>query len=67
MLKVGQPRADYLELLELSLVFLDDETAKVKFRKPGPMHSARWMAKAIYGLKMALFRDQLDLDATVLD
>ncbi|KAK3921824.1 WPP domain-associated protein [Frankliniella fusca] len=65
-IEVGQPRADYLELLELSLTFLADETFDIKFRKTGPMHSARWMAKAIYGFKMSLLRDQLSLDTKVI-
>lgn len=32
-----------------------------KFRLPGASHHARWMSKAIYALKMYMFRDQFDL------
>ena len=57
-------RDDYAELLRLCSVFLsgssDDETC---FRAPGAMHNARWMAKAIYSIKMFVFRDQLKLTA----
>lgn len=31
------------------------------FLKPGALHRARWMARAIYTLKMYLFRDQIKL------
>lgn len=33
----------------------------VNFRTPGPTSHARWMAKAIYALKIFLFRDQFTL------
>ncbi|KAK3907392.1 2-succinyl-5-enolpyruvyl-6-hydroxy-3-cyclohexene-1-carboxylate synthase [Frankliniella fusca] len=66
----GQPRDDYLEFLELVIIFLGGiPPAGVRFRPPGPIHSARWMAKAIYCLKMSLFRRELGLssaDATNL-
>ena len=59
-----QTRDDYRELLQLCLVFLGgsvDACGDVKFRAPGAIHHARWMAKAIYTLKMTLFRNQLTL------
>jgi hypothetical protein len=57
-----QPRDDYKELLQLSLLFLGDETAKnFNIRTPGALHRARWMAKLIYSLKMYLFRSQFKL------
>lgn len=58
-----QPREDYLELLRLCLVFLGGGSAgmDITFRAPGAMHHARWMSKAIYSLKMVLFKDQLTL------
>lgn len=34
-----------------------------RFRAPGALHRARWMAKAIYSLKMFLFKGQLNLTA----
>ena len=33
----------------------------ISFRAPGAMHHARWMAKAIYSLKIFVFRDQFSL------
>lgn len=59
-------RHDYKELLELSLLFVGDNLPNVDgrstmFRRPGPVHHARWMAKGIYSLKMFLFRDQIQL------
>ena len=57
-----QPREDYLELLRLCLVFLSGESETViRFRAPGAIHHARWMAKAIYTLKIVLFKDQFRL------
>jgi len=53
---------DYQELLHLSLVFLGGEDDReVSFRAPGAMHHARWMAKAIYALKLYLFHNQFKL------
>lgn len=58
-LKELQPRADYLEFIELCLIFLGKiPQSEVHFRAPGAFHHARWMAKAIYSLKIFLFRDQ---------
>ena len=52
--KSQQPTDDYLELLHLSWTFLGGAPGScVKFRDPGAMHHARWMAaKAIYSLKI---------------
>ncbi|XP_044596981.1 uncharacterized protein LOC123273608 [Cotesia glomerata] len=56
------PRDDYKELLELSRIFLGTvEHQKVNFYKPGAFHHARWMAKAIYSLKIYIFRDVFEL------
>lgn len=60
-LEKKMPRADYKELLELSLLFLGHNKSLIKFRKPGAMHHARWMSKAIYCLKMFLFRESFSL------
>lgn len=54
-------RADYKELLELTLLFLG-KAENVKFRSPGAVHHARFMSKAIYCLKMYLFRKQHKLN-----
>ena len=42
----SHPRDDYKEMLELFIVLLggEDGIPKVKFRRPGAMHRARWMA-----------------------
>ena len=58
----AHPREDYLELLQLSLVYLGGWSGDVpRFRAPGVYHQARWMAKAIYILKIALFLQQMEL------
>lgn len=58
-------RADYYELLELSLLFLGGKLKKkpgqVIFHPAGAIHHARWMAKAIYSLKIFLFRKQFQI------
>ena len=60
-----QPREDYLELLQLCLVFLggQSEGKAIQFRAPGALHHARWMSKAIYAIKIMLFQDQVKLTA----
>lgn len=62
-IKIQQPRDDYLELLNLCHIFLGrpESAAEVKFRAPGALHQARWMAKAIYCLKIYLFQEQFTL------
>lgn len=61
-LEISQPRDDYKELLELSVIVLGGmPNLQVKFKRPGPIHHARWMAKAIYALKMWLFRDSIEI------
>ncbi|KAL4125926.1 hypothetical protein QTP88_010163 [Uroleucon formosanum] len=52
-LKQYQPRDDYKELLELTIIFLG--------QTPGPIHHARWMSKAIYSIKIFLFRNEFKL------
>lgn len=57
-------RDDYRELVELCVVFLGgDAEKKLKLRSPGAMHQARWMARAIYTLKMCLLQSQLRMTA----
>src|SRR5215469_9960870 len=61
-LKHQQPRDDYKEFLQLSLVFLGCiKEEEFSFRVPGAIHHARWMAKAIYSLKIYIFRHQFPL------
>lgn len=55
-------RGDFKELIELCIMFLGvGAEKKFKIHPPGAMHQARWMARAIYSLKMFLFRSQLAL------
>ena len=57
MLKNTYARDDYDELLQLAIMCLGPD-AQYNLKLPGAIHHARWMAKAIYGLKMYLFRYQ---------
>jgi len=58
----SHPREDYKELIQLCLIFLGrSEASAVSFRLPGAFHQARWMAKAIYCLKLYLFQDQFTM------
>ena len=69
----AQPRDDYRELLELSIIALGAtpyEGKDVHIRRPGALDRARWMARAIYSLKIYLFRGQFHItkrEATQLD
>ena len=56
ILQKNQPRDDYREFLKLVLIFTGDKDV-VNFKAPGAMHHARCMAKAIYFIKIYLFRD----------
>lgn len=57
------PREDYKELLLLSQIFIGKiPSDNVTFRKPSAFHHARWMSKAIYSLKIFLFRNQFKLN-----
>ncbi len=60
------PRADYKELLELTIFFLGGDVT-FKLRKPGALHHARFMSKAIYFLKMCLLSTRLELTDKELD
>lgn len=60
-----QLRDDYKELLELSVIFLGGVPVKgVSFKYPAGVHRARWMAKAIYSLKIWMFRSEFELTST---
>ena len=55
-------RHDYLKLAQLALIFLGGNLpsgATFSFKPPGAYHHARWMAKVIYTIKMALLNEQL--------
>lgn len=56
-LKKKQIRADYEELLVLALIFFGEPTTR-KIKKPGCTTKSRWIHKAIYCLKMYLFRNE---------
>ena len=61
-LQEAQPRDDYQEFLELSVIFLRGVPARgICFMAPGSMHQARWMSKVIYSLKVWMFKSQFDL------
>lgn len=55
-LQLNHPRDDYKEFLQLaaSIVGLN---CSATIRKPGALHRARWMAKAIYAMKIELLFD----------
>lgn len=58
------PREDYRELLELTLVFLTGDLPgkrRFQFRKPGALHHARFMSKAIYFLKIFMLSERFEL------
>jgi hypothetical protein len=60
--KKSHPRDDYAELILLLFIFLEGVPDNpVTIRTPGAFHQARWMAKAIYALKIYLFREQFNL------
>ncbi|KAG0714142.1 hypothetical protein GWK47_014691 [Chionoecetes opilio] len=61
----SNPREDYDELLRLCLCSSEEGEGQIRFRAPGAYHQARWMAKAIYTVKMTLFADQLVLPARI--
>ena len=59
-----QPREDYKEFLQLIIIFLGGTPPKnISFRAPGAFHHARWMAKALYCLKIYLFKHQFSITA----
>jgi hypothetical protein len=61
-LETKQPRDDYREFLELSIIFIGGlPTRGIHFQVPGAMHHARWMAKVIYVIKIWLFRHQFKM------
>ncbi|XP_015116001.1 uncharacterized protein LOC107040428 [Diachasma alloeum] len=63
-LKIASIRKDYQEFVELVIMFLGGNLPDGnRFRALGPIHHARWMAKAIYSLKIFLYRDQFSMKA----
>jgi hypothetical protein len=61
-LQIQQVRDDYREFLELSVIFLGGVPIRgTRFLAPGGIHHARWLSKALYAIKMWMFRSQLKL------
>lgn len=63
-------RPDYREFAHLSLLCLGEKPLNkhgnpIKVKAPGAVTRARFMGKAIYSLKMYLFRDQFPLTGTL--
>ncbi|CAH0562945.1 unnamed protein product [Brassicogethes aeneus] len=56
-LKENHPRDDYKELLTLAGLLIGLNIASTSILKPGALHRARWMAKAIYCMKIELLLD----------
>ncbi|GBP85742.1 PiggyBac transposable element-derived protein 4 [Eumeta japonica] len=62
-IETSQPRNDYKELLDLSCIFLGGTPpGGIKFKAPGAAHHARWLAKAIYCLKIYMFNKQFHIN-----
>ena len=62
ILEKNQPRDDYRELLQHSLIYLGHAPPRVvHLTKSAAMHRARWMAKSIYSLKIFCFISRLHL------
>lgn len=61
-------RDDYKEFVELCLILLGQYSeTSMSFKAPGSMSKARWMARAIYAMKLYLFSDQLNLDRKTIE
>lgn len=54
-------RDDYLEFIELCMMFLDgvEEGKVITFKRPGALHKARWMAKLLYSIKICLLEQHI--------
>lgn len=59
-LRIQHSRDDHVELLQLAMMFLGSNE-KFTVRKPGATSRARFMAHAIYALKIFLYRGQFKL------
>ena len=56
----GGARDDYRELAQLVLAVVTGQVPDT-FRRPGAVHHARWMAKALYAVKIVLLKSQFRL------
>lgn len=61
-LEKSQPRSDYKEFLQITIIFLGGELLNFNVSRPGATSHARWMAKCIYALKIFIFRDQFTFE-----
>lgn len=59
-LRIQHSRDDHVELLQLAIMFLGSNE-RFTIRKPGATSRARFMAHAIYALKIYLYRGQFKL------
>lgn len=58
------PRGDYIELAELVKFYLSPDDVELKIRQPGPVHHARFMAQAIYYLKLKILSQLTNILST---
>ena len=64
------PSDDYREFLELCMIFVGGNKESYifkEFKAPGGVSNARWMSKAIYAIKIVLFRRQFTLPPELLE
>lgn len=60
--KKSFPREDYRELVELTVLFLCGEISwTIRIRKAGANHNARFMAYAIYFLKLQMMSERFQM------
>lgn len=57
-LQMNHKKADYKELLQLTIMFVSNDL-KFKIKYPGVDSQSRWISKFIYCFKIYLFRNQL--------
>ena len=58
------PRDDYKEFFDLALMYLGVvPPTDARFMAPGACHHARWLSKALYTIKIWLFRAHFKLTA----
>ena len=50
-----------IQFAEMCILFLGSENVveSTKFKQPGAIHMARWMAKLLYGIKICLLQAQI--------
>ena len=65
LLTQSQPRDDYRECLELTIIFLGGKPPRgVHIQAAGALHRARWMARILYSFKIWMYKDQLMLKSS---